>query len=292
MRAFLNSMNPYNKFVSDFACLVNEAKSFPLGGFPPAPRPSLQPDAPRALFFAPHPDDETIVGALALRLFREAKMNLVNVAVTQGSKRERQAERLVELVNACNYLGYQLQTIEPNGLEKVTARTRSSQPDVWRPMVEIILQILKKHQPRVILFPHVEDWNGTHIGVHHLVMDALQKMPSDFECFTVETEFWGAMDHPNLMVEVSEADLADLITATTFHVGEVNRNPYHLLLPAWMMDNVRRGAELVGGQGGAAPKFQFAALYRLQKWSKGRLNRVYDGGKFLSKTQNPASLFA
>ena len=36
-----------------------------------------------------------------------------------------------------------------------------------------------------------------------------------------------------------------------------------------MMDNVRRGAELVGGQGGAAPDFAFAALYRLRKWSQG-----------------------
>jgi hypothetical protein len=58
-----------------------------------------------------------------------------------------------------------------------------------------------------------------------------------------------------------------------------------------MMDNVRRGAELVGGQGGAAPDFTFAALYRLRKWSQGRLNSVLTGGKFLSKRQNPAELF-
>ena len=57
-----------------------------------------------------------------------------------------------------------------------------------------------------------------------------------------------------------------MIAATTFHVGEVKRSPYHLVLPAWMMDNVRRGCELVGGQGGAAPQFTFAALYWLRKW--------------------------
>ena len=51
------------------------------------------------------------------------------------------------------------------------------------------------------------------------------------------------MIDPNLMLEMSAEDLADMIVATTFHVGEVNRNPYHLSLPAWMMDNVRRGAE-------------------------------------------------
>jgi LmbE family N-acetylglucosaminyl deacetylase len=284
-------MNPYQQFVTASVRLVKEARSFPLGGFPPAPRPSLAPDAPKALFFAPHPDDETIVGGLALRIFREAKMNLINVAVTQGSKRERQAGRLVELQNACNYLGYGVETTGPHGLEKVTPKTRQHEPQIWVGMVRVIADILIKHQPRVILFPHERDWNGTHIGVHHLVMDALKDTPSDFECYLVETEFWGAMDDPNLLVEVSEPDLADLITATTFHVGEVKRNPYHLLLPAWLMDNVRRGAELVGGQGGAAPDFTFAALYRLRQWSQRRLASVLPGGKFLSKAENPAQLF-
>lgn len=284
-------MNPYKQFVTDSARLVKDARAFPLGGFPPASRPTLAPDAPKALFFAPHPDDETIVGAMALRIFREAKMNLVNVAVTQGSNKARQAERLVELQNACDYLGYGLQTTVPNGLEKVGVKTRQNEPQRWAGLVKVIVDILAKHNPKVILFPHERDWNGTHIGVHYLVTDALKQMPASFECYTVETEFWGAMDDPNLMVEVSAEDLAELITATTFHVGEVNRNPYHLLLPAWMMDNVRRGAELVGGQGGAAPDFTFAALYRLRKWSHGQLNSVLPGGKFLSKTENPASLF-
>jgi len=284
-------MNPYKQFVTDSARLVKDARAFPLGGFPPAPRPAMAPDAPKALFFAPHPDDETIGGAMALRIFREAKMNLVNVAVTQGSKKERQAERLAELRSACNYLGYGLQTTVPNGLEKVGVKTRQNEPQRWAEMVKVIADILAMHNPRVILFPHERDWNGTHIGVHYLVTDALKQLPAGFECYTVETEFWGAMDDPNLMVEVTSDDLADLITATTFHVGEVNRNPYHLLLPAWMMDNVRRGAELVGGQGGAAPAFAFAALYRLRKWSQGRINNVLTGGKFLSKSENPASLF-
>lgn len=284
-------MNPYHKFVTDSVGLIKEAREFPLGGFPPLPRPQLAPDAPKALFFAPHPDDETIVGAMALRIFREARMKLINVAVTQGSKRERQAERLVELQNACNFLGYGVQTTGPNGLQKVNPRTRQSEPQLWAGMVRVIADILLQHQPRVILFPHERDWNGTHIGVHHLVMDALGQTPADFACYLVETEFWGAMDDPNLLVEVSEQDVADLITATTFHVGEIKRNPYHLLLPAWLMDNVRRGAELVGGQGGAAPDFTFAALYRLRKWSHQRVEKVLPGGKFLSQADNPAQLF-
>jgi N-acetylglucosamine malate deacetylase 1 len=120
----------------------------------------------------------------------------------------------------------------------------------------------------------------------------LRQMPADFSCYLVETEFWGQMDDPNLMVEISSNDLGDLITATTFHVGEVQRNPYHLLLPGWMLDNVRRGSELVGGQGGAAPDFTFAILHRLRKWSQGQPTRFFEGGRQLSCRSDLAPLFA
>src|SRR5258706_5794829 len=284
-------MNPYQTFVSTYARLARDGKSFPLGGFAPAPRPDIAKDAPKALFFAPHPDDETIVGGIALRIFREARMNLINVAVTQGSKKERQAERLQELQAACKYLGYTVVTTSPNGLDRINPRTREQDGAYWAACVKIIADILAAHQPRVILFPHEHDWNSTHIGTHFLVMDALKQMPPGFECYLVETEFWGQMTDPNLMVEISATDLADQITATTFHVGEVQRNPYHLLLPAWMQDNVRRGSELVGGQGGAAPDFSFAALYRLRKWTQGRVTKIFDGGKQVSSSTNIGQLF-
>ena len=77
------------------------------------------------------------------------------------------------------------------------------------------------------------------------------------------------MVEPNLMVESSPADVADLVAAVSFHRGEVARNPYHLSLPIWMADNVRRGSERVGGQGGSAPAFHFATLYRLREWARG-----------------------
>jgi len=110
-------------------------------------------------------------------------------------------------------------------------------------------------------------------------------------CQVVETEFWGAMDAPNLMVESSAADVADLVAALSLHVGEVARNPYHLRLPAWMMDNVRRGAELVGGQGGTAPRFAFATLYRLRRWENGQFYDVLKGGQVLSSQDDLSKLF-
>jgi N-acetylglucosamine malate deacetylase 1 len=284
-------MNPHQEFVSRFTDAIQEAKSVPLGGFAPAPRPSVPPDAQKALFFSPHPDDECISGGIALRLLREARMNVLNVAVTQGSKKERQAERLHELQGACNYLRFGLITTGPNGLEKINPNTRAVDPTHWSASVKSIASILEQHRPRIIMFPHEHDWNSTHIGTYFLVMDALKQMPSDFEPFLVETEFWGQMTDPNLMVEISPQDLTDMISALTFHVGEVQRNPYHLLLPAWMLDNVRRGAELVGGQGAVAPDFIFAALNRLRRWRGGKVEKIFEGGKLISHRTNIGELF-
>ena len=285
-------MNPYDRFVSEYARFAKEGRTYPLGAFERLPRPQIPPDARKVLVFSPHPDDEVIIGGLALRLLREAKWNVINVAVTQGSRKERQAERLQELKNCCDCIGFGLVQTAPGGLEKVNPKARAQEPAHWAQSVKAIADILAKQQPRVILFPHDLDWNSTHVGTHFLAMDALSTLPPDFACYTVETEFWGQNPSPNLMVELSAQHVADLITALTFHVGEVRRNPYHLSLPAWMIDNVRRGAELVGGQGGAAPDFTFATLYRLRRWSGGKLENVYEGGRYLSCAEKPESLFA
>jgi len=285
-------MSPYHHFVSEFARLAQEGKAYPLGNFASLPRPAVPPDAPKVLIFSPHPDDEVIVGGLALRLMREANWNVLNVAVTQGSRRERQAERWQELKHCCDCIGFGLVQAAPSGLEKVNPNARAQEPAHWTQSVQAIGRILAQHAPRAVLFPHDLDWNSTHVGTHLLVMDALKTLPSSFTCYTVETEFWGQNPAPNLMVELSSQHLADLITALTFHAGELRRNPYHLSLPAWMIDNVRRGAELVGGQGGAAPDFTFATLYRLRRWRGGRIEDVYAGGRYLSCAERAGDLFS
>jgi LmbE family N-acetylglucosaminyl deacetylase len=284
-------MNPYAALVADHARLFREGRSYPLGGFPAAPNPPVAPGAPTALIFSPHPDDECLIGGLALRLRREKAWNVVNVAVTQGSNRARQAERLTELQAACAFMGFGLVQTAPNGLEKVTPKCREEEPAFWKQSVSSIVSILESHRPAAIFFPHVADWNGTHIGTHHLVMDALAQLPKSFQTQLIETEYWGQMTRPNLMVEVPEANVADQVTGVSFHAGEVRRNPFHLLLPAWMLDNVRRGSELVGGQGGAAPDFGFATLYRASLWRDGAVVPAWSGGRTLSIQQDPASLF-
>jgi len=283
-------MNPYYNFVSSFAQLVKSGKSLSLGSFPPCSKPRLPADAPTALIFSPHPDDECLVGGFALRLLREAKMRVVNVAVTLGSNPARRLSRWKELKNACGGLGFELEQTAPDGLEKIDPETRTNDTKHWSRAMKIITAILVRHQPRVIFFPHELDGNRTHIGTHFLVRDALKALPANFQCLTIETEYWAPLPSPNLMVESSVEDVADLLAALSFHVGEMKRNPYHLRMPAWLQDNVRRGAELVGGQGAPAPDFAFATLYRLRRWKKGRFENLFSGGKQIDIAENPADL--
>jgi LmbE family N-acetylglucosaminyl deacetylase len=281
--------NPYRAFVDGFVRLLTNDGAFGATGLARPDRPMVAADAPKALIFAPHPDDEVIIGGLPLRLLRELKMNVVNVAVTLGSRVDRQLERWQELKNCCDYIGFGLVAPEERGLEGINSAAREKDPQRWASSVEAIARLLTEHRPSIVFFPHDDDWNKTHIGVHHLLVGALGS--SRLACLTVETEFWGAMDAPNLMVESSAADVADLVAALSLHEGEVARNAYHLRLPAWMIDNVRRGAELVGGQGGTAPRFAFATLYRLRRWEESRFHNIFEGGQVLSGQDDLSKLF-
>jgi LmbE family N-acetylglucosaminyl deacetylase len=278
----------YHQFVSEFAGLFKRATRLPSGGFKIPARSKVPASAPKALIFSPHPDDECIVGGLALRLLREAKWSVTNVAVTLGGKTERRVARLRELKNACAFLDFDLLVA---GLEKINLETRKKNRAQWNAAVEKISKILAQLKPRVIFLPHARDGHGTHVGTHFLVLDALKTLPENFECHVVETEFWGQMPDPNLLVESGVEDAGDLVAALSFHAGEVKRNPYHARLPAWLMDNVRRGAELVGGAGAAAPDFTFGTVYRRRLWRGGKLQNVFKAGKILSARENPAELF-
>ncbi len=283
-------MHPYNDLVRRYEQLYRDGRKIQMGGFPKTARPQIPSNAQSVLIFSPHPDDECIIGALPLRLLREAKMRVINVAVTQGSKKERQAERLTELQHACDFMGYELIQTRPNGLERVNAKTRQQDSAFWRESLSTVAHIIKRTSPKAIFFPHEHDWNSSHIGTHYLVTDALRQL-GGFSCYTVETEYWGQNNQPNLMVQSSAEDVADMVAGISFHVGEVTRNPFHLFLPAWMQENVRRGSELVGGQGEAAPDWTFATLYRMRRWQDGAFHEALQKNRLLPVGENSINLF-
>ncbi|KAF0811268.1 1D-myo-inositol 2-acetamido-2-deoxy-alpha-D-glucopyranoside deacetylase [Andreprevotia sp. IGB-42] len=259
--------NPYLDLVKSHDALLQKADAplfSDLAGLTPSPV-NTDADAPVVMIFAPHPDDECIIGALPLRLGREAGFKVINVAVTQGSNLKRQPERWAELKNACDLLGWGLLETIPGGLMSVTTKTRDSDPVAWAEKVSVVAALIAEHKPAVCVFPHDNDYHSAHIGTHYLVVDALKE--AGHECVLGLSEFWRQMDGPNALIATNNVDTADLIAALACHVEEVRRNPYHLRLPGWMADNVRRGAEVCGGQGAAAPTFSFGTIYKVARFN-------------------------
>ncbi|HEX4048716.1 MAG TPA: PIG-L family deacetylase [Elusimicrobiota bacterium] len=262
--------HPYAGFVSEFESILERAARLPRGGLPPAPKAAPKPGAPRVLVLAPHPDDECIVGALPLRLQRESGWSVAVAPVTLGSRVERRAGRLEELRGACAFLGWDVLDA-PDGA---------------------LAELLLRERPRLLLFPHDGDANSTHRRVHALAVEALRAAGPSLRCAAAETEFWSTIPDPNLMVEAPAAVAADLVAGLSFHRGEIERNPYHVLLPCWLADGARRGAELVGGQGAKAPAFRFAALYRLSSWNGRGLERAAGPGRTAAAGDDLAALIA
>lgn len=215
------------------------------------------------MILSPHPDDECIVGSLALRLQKENNAHIVNVAVTLGSNEKRQKARLKELEAACELLEMEIVTLN----------------DDWTKKRKELKSIIQKYQPQIILAPHLKDHHPTHIKTGQL----LKKVIDSKSNFIVAwTEFWGQLEKPNTLVEVPEELLSLQMEALAKHVGEVERNPYHLRLPAWMMDSVRRGSEVISGKGAEAPLIPYGVLYQIQTVKKGKFKDMKFETPFLS----------
>ncbi len=279
-------MQSHLDYVKAILDAMREAMTIP-APTPPFHPPVAGPDAPLALIVSPHPDDEMIVGALPLRMLRQAGMRVTDLAVTLGSDRSRRAGRLAELRQACAYAGFGLELIGREGLSGVSLAL-AEDPVALAKAAEPVAEAFERLAPAAVFFPHGKDANRTHTGVSLLAREALRI--SKISCEVFETEFWAPMESPNLMVESPAEDVATLVAALTLHTGEVARNPYHVRLPGWMTDNVRRGAELIGGQGGHSPDFTFATLYRHLRSVAGVIEAASPAPIFLAEGKDPASL--
>jgi len=62
----METNNPYQALVQGFAGLLSKGEALGQVGLIPPKRPPVAADAPTVLIFAPHPDDEVIIGGLPL----------------------------------------------------------------------------------------------------------------------------------------------------------------------------------------------------------------------------------
>jgi N-acetylglucosamine malate deacetylase 1 len=274
-----NQQNAYSEwlsYVQRVTQAVDSGRGIALG---PSPAPPVPPaiaerkaDGPKIIYCSPHPDDESLGGAFALRLRLEAAAQVTNIAITLGSDHSQRERRRRELISACQVLGFELIIpAEPgasaaDGFEHITLQARREDQAAWAARVRALAQILVREQPEAIFMPHSDDFNDTHIGTHYLAFDALDEYLAGnprASVLVIETEFWHEMADPNLMVGITPEQAAIQMTAATEHGGEMSRMPYHLLHPCRMMNNVRRGSEVVGGQGAGVQPFNFAELHRV-----------------------------
>lgn len=226
------------------------------------------------MILSPHPDDESIVGSLALRLQKENNWHAINVAVTTGSNEERRPARIKELNAACELLDIECAFLS----------------EKWSMKEKELKSLIQKYQPSLIIAPHIKDFHPTHMKTGELCQKVLSKM-KDISLLVAWSEFWGPMKNPNLLVEVPVDILELQMRALELHKGEVARNPYHLRLPAWMMDSVRRGSEVIGGKGTEATQMAFGVLYRLQILRSGKLHTAKLKTPFIEAQQDIGQMF-
>ena len=228
-----------------------------------------------ALILAPHPDDESIIGLLPLRLREERGFQVWVVPVTLGRREDRRAARAQELRAACRALGFRLRI--PMAVAAGVASMKE------------LIAVLDDLRPSVVFMPHAKDGHATHRASHWMGVSAMD-VARQKSFHVVETEYWHPLERPNLMVAASPAQLKLLRRALACHQGEVARNDYAARLPAWMSDNVRRGAELVVGAGSAAPKIAHATLYRARRRIGGSWRSEFRGGRIIGSSANLAAV--
>lgn len=209
------------------------------------------------MILSPHPDDESIVGSLALRLLQENNAHIINVAVTLGSNKERQQERTQELLDACELMEMECLFLD----------------EEWENKASELTGLIEKYQPDLIIAPHTKDFHPAHIKTGELLKTVLETLPQ-LTTLVAWSEFWGQLTAPTILVEVPQEILELQMKALAKHVGEIKRNPYHLRLPAWMMDNVRRGSEIIGGKGTDSQNMAYAVLYQLELFHQGTYSRA------------------
>lgn len=227
---------------------------------------------------SPHPDDETLNGALPLRL-KKKNSRILNLAMTLGSNPARQKERKAELAAACRVLGFDCLLVHaPLGFTNLARDLAENDGAVRQQRIDILVRHFNREMPSLIIFPHAHDSHPVHKAVHHLALAAARQHTQleNRQVLVAETEFWHPMARPNLLLGLAPATIARLITALLCHRGEIARNPYHLSLPARLMDNVRRGREIMR-YSYRKPICTFAEIYRLSRLNRGRLQKITGG---------------
>jgi len=208
------------------------------------------------LLLAPHPDDECLMAPAPLRLKLENQARVTAVAITLGSNKARQEERKNEFEDSCAVLGFTPKVLSEN----------------WEAKLDELIEMVETENINFIVCPHLRDHHPAHIKTGELTLKLIER--TKFNGALLMSEFWGELEEPNLLIEVTSDVFTLQFNALEKHVGEIKRNPYHLRLASHLVNSVRRGAERVAVLGSVAPDFAFASLYQGYKVSNGETKKL------------------
>jgi LmbE family N-acetylglucosaminyl deacetylase len=203
------------------------------------------------LLVAPHPDDECLMAGFPLRAIEEWGTRVIVLPFSYGSKFERRRERQVELRRAVASLGFEI--FDPR---EDLLLNELSHDELARSLAAFV--------PDAVLFPHGGDGHPTHIRCSRQVSEgvALWTNASRKRIHLFESAYWQDLPDPNFMVDLTSDHVIRMGSALLEHRGEIDRNPYHLSLPAHLIDSRRKGVERVSGMGSHAGAGLFAQLLR------------------------------
>ncbi len=249
----------FGAYVRSIEKLYQDALSVQLPALPKLSA-SLADQPKKILILAPHPDDECLMSGFAIRAKEEYGAWVGVQPFSFGSDLKRRADRAAELKQALLHLKFDLVDSRTSGDDELTELD--------------ILSALDWAKPDLVILPHVRDGHPTHIRCSQLGVLAVKAYVSRTQSsvHVLYSEFWQSMDAPTMVVPLSADHVIQMGEALMCHAGEVSRNPYHLTMPAFLMDQIRRGSEMASTSGSQAafgkPKIAatFGQIYGHQKF--------------------------
>lgn len=255
-------MKNYSEFVSAGVKLMQDGAMIPLGYYDPIVWPPRKSDAPVALVMFAHADDECMSGMpVILNLMRQGYR--VVVAPTVIGRPQQIPQRTKELANACKYIGAELFLMDEAGMWEDLRNGGDAGYAKCLPQVQACME---KFKPSIIVTHHGNDGHPDHKKTSRLVFEAVLKL--QWNGGIILTEYWKDMSAPNVYLEMTLEDVVRVMEASSFHVGEMVRNPFHLNFLLLSLMN-KQYSEVVLGWGVPAASFLGAVMLKILRCVNG-----------------------
>jgi LmbE family N-acetylglucosaminyl deacetylase len=217
-----------------------------------------------AVHVAPHPDDEILGCGGTLVSLRRAGWTVINLACSLGTASDA-ARRDHELQDSLAHLGFEDRRLPAGG-------------SIARAVVDLVAQT----GASLVVSPHAGDGHPRHEAVGQSVASCGPDLGAAGAAWW-SWGLWQDLPQPTIYAPYSGEVMDRLLGSLAAHRGELERNPYHDLLPARARALAILGSERVFGYGSgyAGGPFPYADLLCESRWDGAwvpQAARVLDAG--------------